>query len=117
MYDCKFQERLYISRESTPIQFFNEFIQHKEWPLSMDNANGAHGFSGHRIVCLDIVQGVSGQCPHFPLRESMDNVQKVHGHSPGRWWTIPNEFMEIGQSECAPWTLSRVSMNIVQAFH
>ena len=78
----------------------------------MDNVNGAHGFSGHCIVCLDIVQGISGQCPHFPLRESpwmmsresMDDVQGVHGHSPGRWWTIPNESMEIGQSEWAPWT-------------
>ena len=52
--------------------FFNEFIQHKEWTLSMDNVNGAHGFSGHRIVCLDIVQGISGQCPHFPM-------MRVHG--------------------------------------
>ena len=111
-------KRDYIFPESLlQFSFFNEFIQHKEWPLSMDNVNGAHGFSGHCIVCLDIVQGISGQCPHFPLRESMDNVQKVHGHSPGRWWTIPNESMEIGQSECAPWTLSRVSMNIVQTFH
>ena len=85
----------------------------------MDNVNGAHGFSGHHKVCLDIVQGISGQCPHFPLREreSMDNVQGVHGHSSGRWWTIPNEPMEIGQSEWAPWTLSRVSMDIVQTFH
>ena len=100
MYDCKFQERLYISRESTPIQFFNEFIQHKKWPLSMDNVNGAHGFSGHCIVCLDIVQGISGQCPHFSLRESMDNVGKSMNILQG----------DGGQYPMSPWKLASLSV-------
>ena len=41
----------------------------------------------------------------------MDIVQtfhKVHGHCPGRQWT---EYIDIVQSEWAPWTLSRVSMD------
>ena len=49
--------------------------------------------------------------------ESMDNVQGVHGHSPGRQWTMCTESMDIVQSEWAPWVLSRVSMDIVQTFH
>ena len=117
--EYKFQE----STDSTPIQvvfFCNEFIQHKEWTLSMDNVNGAHGFRGHHIVCLDIVQDINGQCPHFPLRESpwiksresMDILQRDGGQ-----YNVPNESMGIGKSEWAPWTLSRVSMDIVQTFH
>ena len=72
-----------------------------------------------------IYRSLPGHCPRYQWtmstlsteRESMDKVQGVHGHSPGRWWTIPNESMEIGKSEWAPWTLSRVSMDIVQTFH
>ena len=76
------------------VVFLNKFIQHKEWTLSMDNVNGAHGFSGHCIVCLDIVEGNSGQCPHFPLRESllimsresMDILQGDGGQYPMSPW-------------------------------
>ena len=79
--EYKFQERLLQLKF-----FFNQFSQEKEWTLSMDNVQGAHGFSGHCPVCLDIVQGISGQCPHFPLspwtlsRESMDILQGDSGH-------------------------------------
>ena len=70
--EYKFQESL-LTLFQFKLCFFNEFIQHKEWTLSMDNVNGAHGFRGHRIVCLDIVQDINGQCPHFPLRESPES--------------------------------------------
>ena len=70
--EYKFQESLLQFKF-----FFNELIQHKEWTLSMVNVNGAHGFSGHCIVCLDIVQGIIPlrECPWIMSRESMDNTQ------------------------------------------
>ena len=66
----------------------------------MDNVNGAHGFSGHCKVCLDIVLSISGQCPHFPLRESP--------------WMMSRESMDIlqgdgGQYPMSPWKLASLS--------
>ena len=90
----------------------------------MDNVKGAHGFSGHRIVSLDIVQGISGQCPHFPLRDSMDNVQESMdilqgdgGQYPLSPWKLAILSGLPGLCLEYPWTLSRLStksMDIVQ---
>ena len=98
--EYKFQESLLTLLQFKLCFFFNEFIQHKEWTLSMDNVNGAHGFRGHRIVCLDIVQDINGQCPHFPLRESP--------------WIKSRESMDIlpgdgGQCPMSPWKLAGLS--------
>ena len=89
MYDCKFQERIKIQESLLQFKFvfFSQLSQHKVWTLSMDSVKGAHGFSGHGIVCLDIVQGISGQCPHFPLRES----PWIMSRSP---WTFSREMVD-----------------------
>ena len=122
--EYKFQESLLTLLYSSCV-FFNEFIQHKEWTLSMDNVNGAHGFRGHRIVCLDIVQDINGQCPHFPLRESpwiksresMDILQGDGGPYPMSPWKLASLSGLPGLCLEYPWTLSRLStksMDIVQ---
>ena len=91
----------------------------------MDNVNGAHGFRGHRIVCLDIVQDINGKCPHFPLkespwiksRESMDILQGDGGQYPMSPWKLASLSGLPGLCLEYPWTLSRLStksMDIVQ---
>ena len=91
----------------------------------MDNVNGAHGFSGHCIVCVDIVEGISGQYPHFPLRESllimsresMDILQGDGGQYPMSPWKLASLSGLPGLCLEYPWTLSRLStksMDIVQ---
>ena len=92
--------------------FLNQFSQDKEWTLSMYNV---HGFSGHCPVCLDIVQGISGQCPHLPLspwtlsRESMDIVPGDTGQCPLSPWTLSSLSGLPGLCPEYPWTLSRLS--------
>ena len=81
----------------------------------MDNVHGAHGFNGYRPVCLDIFQGVSGQCPHFPLRESpwimsrgsMDILQGDGGQFSLRGQR--GQFSLRGQCPLSPWKLSSLS--------
>ena len=91
----------------------------------MDNVNGAHGFRGHRIVCLDIVQYINGQCPHFSLRESpwiksresMDILQGDGGQYPMSPCKLASLSGLPGLCLEYPWTLSRLctkSMDIVR---
>ena len=92
----------------------------------MDNVQGAHGFSGHCTVCLDIVQGISGQCPHFPQsiwtlsRESMDNLQGDSGQCPLSPWTLSSLSGLPDLCPEYPWSLPRLSiksMDIAQGVH
>ena len=101
----------------------------------MDNVKGAHGFSGHRPVCLDIVQGISGQCPYFPLipwimsRESMVILQGDGTVDNVHWGIMSSEYIPPSPSKLSslsgllglcleyPWILSSLStksMDIVQ---
>ena len=74
--------------------------------MSSESMDSVDFVRGHYPIRLDFVQGVHGQCPDCPL--SMDNVHWIHGHCPV--WMV---------SLCpwTHWTLSRVSMDIVQTFH
>ena len=106
--------------------FLNQFSQDKEWTLSMDNVQGAHGFSGHCPVCLHIVQGISGQCQHLPLSPwtlSSESIRIVQGDTeqcPLSPWTLSSLSGLLGLYPEYPWTLSRLStdsMDIIQGAH
>ena len=89
----------------------------------MDNVQGAHGFSGHCQVCPDFVQGISGQCPHFPLspwtlsRESMDIVQGESGQCPLSPSTLSSLSGLPGLCPEYPRTLSRLSTDSMDNVH
>ena len=100
--EYKFQESLL----TTPIQVV--FFLRIHSAQRVDFVNG--------IVCLDIVQDINGQCPHFPLRESP--------------WIKSRESMDILQGDggpMSPWKLTSLSglpglcleysWTIVQTFH
>ena len=86
----------------------------------MDNVQGDHGFSGHCPVCLDVVQGISGQCPYFPpspwtmSRESMDIVQGESGECPLSPWALSSLSGLPGLCPEYPWTLIRLSTNSME---
>ena len=118
--EYKLQDRL------LQLKFSNQFSQDKECIVSMDNVQGAHGFSRHCPVCLDIVQVICGQCPHFPgipwtlSRESMDIVQGDSGQCPLDPSTLSSLIGLPGLCPEYPWTLSRLStdsMDNVQGVH
>ena len=112
---------LLISRETINVKrsypnsiFFNQFIKDQEWTLSMDMSREPMDSADN------ILSSLPGLCPGYQWTvtilstESMDNV---HGHCPGRQWRMSTESMDIDQSEWAPWTLSRGSMDIVQYYY
>ena len=90
---------------------------------SMDIVQGDIGHCPLSPCTLSSLNGLPGLCPEYPWTlsrlstKSMDIVQGVHGHCAGKQWTMSIEFMDIVQSEWAPWTLSRVSMDFVQSIH